>query len=255
MIQRTLKIVGVSFLLASNVSAQFGVGGGREKASSSEDLQELAQQEEGADNEGDLLGLGNLGAGFEQMAEMFNDPEMAKVMEDAMAQFANMSPEDMQSQMQEALSMLSDGDMVDNILGQKEEVLKSLESSGLVDDEQLERFKSDPEAFEKEMRDAFGQMQDMFSDPALLNDALKGMQDVEGLMKGIGGDLSDDVKIEEARLEILSNPELASNPMFSQLFGTEEFQESLKSETKWREAVKKGQGMMLDNEGAGMREL
>mmetsp|Transcript_13948 Transcript_13948/g.19539 ORF Transcript_13948/g.19539 Transcript_13948/m.19539 type:complete len:269 (+) Transcript_13948:109-915(+) len=268
MIRRTIKIASLTSLLFCNASAQFGVPGGRKKgAATFEDLQQMAQQEGGGAAGMDMAGLaGMMGGGGEgfgdqmaAMADMFNDPEMQKAMEDAMAQFANMSPEDMQKQMQDALAMLTDGDMVESIMGQKDEVLKTLEQSGLVDAEQLERFKNDPDAFEKEMRDAFGQMENIFNDPDLLSKALENMKGFDTMMKDIDNilknDLSDDTKIEEARLELLSNPELANNPAFKELFGTGEFQESLRDGQKWREAVKKGQKMMMGNEGAGVGEL
>mmetsp|Transcript_689 Transcript_689/g.994 ORF Transcript_689/g.994 Transcript_689/m.994 type:complete len:267 (+) Transcript_689:172-972(+) len=266
MIRRTLQIAGLTSLLFCDVSAQFGVPGGRKKPATFEDLQEAAKKE-GAGGAGAdmadlaaMMGGGGQGFGdqFAQMADMFNDPEMQKAMEDAMAQFANMSPEEMQKQMQDALAMLTDGDMVESIMGQKEEVLKTLEQSGMVDAEQLARFKADPDAFEKEMRDAFGQMKDIFNDPDLLTKALENMkgfgtmmEDIDNILKN---DLSDDTKIEEARLELLSNAELAKNPAFKDLFNTAEFKESLLDEHKWRDAVKKGQKMML-NEGAGIGEL
>lgn len=215
----------------------------------------MAQQEQqggGGGGMGDLSALGDMA----QMQELLNDPAMAKAMEEAMKELANMSPEEMQKQMQDALGMLTDTDMVDTILEKKEEVLEQLEQSGMVSKEDIAKYKSDPEAFEKEMRDAFGQMQKLFSDGDALQEALESMADpaLKHISDIMQNDLSDDTKIEEVRLELLSKPELTeNNPVLKALFDQEEFKESLMDEKKWREAVKKGQKMVT--EGAGVGEL
>jgi len=124
--------------------------------------------------------------------------------------------------------------------------------------------------FEKEMKGAFAQMQQVFQDPEMLSgavDMMKNMQEAmtnpEKAMKELAatmkGALDDDVKIEEARLELIKDPNNAGNPMLAQLFADEEMKEILYDSEKWRAAVKEGQGMLLNDAvlggaaGAGAR--
>lgn len=119
------------------------------------------------------------------------------------------------------------------------------------------------------MKGAFNQMQQVFSDPEMVSAAtemMKGMADVmqnpEEAMKGLAasmqGALDDDDKIEEARLQILKDPNAAGNPMLAELFKNEEMKEILYDSAKWKAAVKEGQGMLLNDavlggDGGGAR--
>lgn len=287
---RSLQFLSVSALLVSPVAAQFGIPM-KKKGSSFQDLNEKAATDQDAGGlaaafgGGDMGDMGDLakmfeGVDMEQMQDLWkdamNDPETMKQMEqmgdkfgEAMEELSKMTPEQLQQQMQDAMSMLTDGDMADQILGKKDEVLKSLEQTGMVSAEELAKFKEDPEYFELKMRESFGQMKDVFNDPEMIKGAMNMMQGIGGA-DGAGGDmmkemakaftegLDTDEKIEEARLEILSNPELSSNPMLKQMFDAPEFKEVLADPVKWRESVKEGRTAFAEGglgAGAGVGEL
>jgi hypothetical protein len=110
------------------------------------------------------------------------------------------------------------------------------------------------------MRDAFDQMKGIFSDPEVIKTAaetMKGMQEafsdpaIADLTKLLEEGLSDDTKIEEARLELLSDPALAGNPVIAAMFKEGEFQEILQDPKKWRETVKEGQAIFKETKGVG----
>jgi hypothetical protein len=257
------------------------------KGSSFQDLNEKAKEEQQG-----LGGLGGLdedalakmfdGVDMAQMQEMWknalNDPETMKQMEmmgekfgEAMEELAKMSPEELQKQMADAMAMLTDGDMADTILAKKDEVLASLEQTGMVSAEELAKFKADPEYFELKMRESFSQMKDIFTDPEMIKGAMdmltgpsQGSLDQMG--KLFSEALDTDEKIEEARLEVLSNPEVLNNPMLAHMFQTDEFKEIINDPKKWRESIKEGQkafsagaanlaGMAGKGQGAGVGEL
>lgn len=255
--------------------AQFGIPM-KKKGSSFQDLQEQAA---GKDGDG-LPGMGDMGdlakmfegVDMEQMQELWknalNDPETMKQMEsmgakmgEAMEELSKMTPEQMQQQMQEAMEMLTNGDMTEQILGKKDEVLASLEASGMVSAEELAKFKADPKYFEEKMRESFGQMKDVFSDPKMIQGAMDMMKGagaggsdmMQEMAKAFSEGLDTDEKIEEARLEILSNPELSANPMLKQMFATDDFKEVLYDADKWRDSVKEGRKVFT--QGAGVGEL
>ena len=138
--------------------------------------------------------------------------------------------------------------------------MRNLEETGMVSAEELEKFKNDPAYFESQMRDAFQQMQGMFSDPEVLKmagDTMKGMQQafsdpaIANLNKLLEGGLVDDTQIEEARLQLLQDPEIVNNPVFKSMFDGDEFQDILRDPKKWRESFKEGQEM-LKQAGAGL---
>lgn len=262
--------------------AQFGVP--KKAGSNFEQLQEQAQQE------GAMGGLGNMNMDalanmdMDEMQKMIkqamDDPQMMEAMgqmntgvADAMDQLSKMDPEAIQKQMMEGLSMLTSGDIMDSVMGKKDEVLETLAAQGLVDEAKIEEYRNDPELFEREMKDAFGQMKDIFSNPETVQAAtemMKGMGDVmanpEKAMQQLAGSmeglLGDDDKIEEARLQLLASPDKAGNPLLAEMFQGDEMKEILKDPVKWREQVKKGQGMLMGEQGgaaagqgAGVGEL
>ena len=201
----------------------------------------------------------------EMFAGAFSDPEvMAGFGDDinrAMEELAKMDPADLKRQMEEAFSAMTNGDMVENIIEKKEAVLANLEETGMVSAEELEKYKNDPAYFEAQMRDAFSQMKDIFADPEVLKmagEAMKGMQQafsdpaIAELTKLLEEGLDDDTKIEEARLQLLSDPELSSNPVLKAMFDGDEFHEILRDPKKWRESVKEGQ-QLVAGAGAGAR--
>lgn len=245
------------------------------KKTSFQDLNEQAQQDQ-AKNDMGLGALGDLGdeelakmfegVDMEQMQEMWknalNDPETMKQMEsmgdkfgEAMEELSKMTPEQLQAQMQEAMSMLTDDSMAESIVARKDEVLASLEQTGMVSPEELAKFKADPEYFELKMRESFGQMKEVFSDPNMIKGAMDMMAGAsEGAMKDMADffqeNLDTDEKIEEARLEVLSNPELLNNPMMASVFQTDEFKSIVNDPKKWRESIKDGQKAFAQG-GAG----
>lgn len=197
-------------------------------------------------------------AQMEQMlAEAFNDPETLKQYEQAMAELSKMTPEELQAQMAEAMKLLSQGDMLTEVLKNKDDVIKNLEASGAVPPEELVRYKTDDAYFELKMRESFEEMQQVFNNPEYLKYATDAMQNVaelmknpEGVFKGIAemlGDMSDD-QIEEARLKLLSGG-FRDDPLLKDAFNEPEMKEILKDAKKWKEAVKEGYDNIL-NAGA-----
>merc|ERR1712232_1221046 len=130
----------------------------------------------------------------------------------------NMSPEELEKQMKDAMEMLSGGDMMKGMLDMQDEIIKSLEDSGEVSAEELAKYKADPEYFEQKMKESFGQMQDLFSDPETLQKATEGIKGMSDLYKNpeklgdifqnLMGDFDNDEKIEEVRQQLLASPDL-----------------------------------------------
>merc|ERR1712157_326688 len=186
-------------------------------------------------NLGGAGGAGGFGDLSQLMGDMMNDPSIAKLMkeantdvEGALEELKKLTPDQFASQMQEAMSFLTSGDMLEKVLDNKDAVIENLKASGLIDEKTLEEMTNNPEKLEADMKAAFGQMKDMFND------------------------LEDDDKIEEARLQLLNDPELAGNPILKSVYESEEMKAILKDPVKWRETVKKGQGMLTGDKGAAM---
>ena len=257
------------------VNAQFGLKKQKKGGSSFEELNEM-MKDGGADGDAGLGDLGDLAGLQELMANAMKDPETMKMMEQMQAQFAGalekmaeIDPEEMQKQMAEALKLMADGDMVDSIISRRDEVLASLKQTGLVDAEELAKYEADPKYFEDQMRNVFGQMSGLFSDPDLIRAATEQMAGIAEASKNpvaiemgdiLMADNIDDDRIEELRLLILQNPDaLSSNPIYSEMVSTDDFQEQLKDAKKWKAGVMearemmKGAGDLLS--GAGIGEL
>merc|ERR1712008_289893 len=124
--------------------------------------------------------------------------------------------------------------------------------------------------FQETMGNAFGQMTKMLADPDAIDAVAQVMKGVSDIMKdpsaamgqlaqAFSEGLGDDDKIEEARLQLLADPENAGNPALASLFQDEEMQDILKDPVKWREQVRKGQdmigGLADGSDGAGVGEL
>ena len=165
--------------------------------------------------------------------------------------------------MADAMAMLTSGDIVENIVAKKEDVLKNLQETGMVSKEELEKYKKDPEYFEQQMRGAFDQMAGLFNDPSVLasvTETMTAMSDPAMLEfnKLLEEGMHDDDKLEEARLKLLSNPKLSENPIFEAVFADEEFQHVVKDPKKWRDTFKEGQNLLGKQGlggGLGMGEL
>ena len=208
------------------------------------------------------------------------DPKMLEELADLGPQFdemmkvmSEMDPEELQNQMKQAMDMLSGDELMAGMFDNKEAILKQLEEAGVVDAEELEKFKKDPEYFEQKMKEGFDQMKDMFSNPDMIKAAaetMKATQDLyqnpEKMQEVLGsmmGDFEiDDAQIEEIRQMYLKDP--SSNAMLQGMIGgeggktAEEMQDILKDPKKWRESVKEGLGQLKAagaGAGAGMGEL
>jgi len=262
------RISGLTLLLATSpVAAQFGVGGGRKNQGGSfQELNEQAKQM--ADGGGAAAGL-DMGDLAKMMGEV--DPKMLEDIaalgpqfEEVMKIMAEMTPEDLEKQMQEAMEMMQGGDILQNMLQNQDEIFKTLEETGQVDAEELAKFKADPEYFEMKMKDSFDQMSQMFSDPDVLkvaSESMQGMQDLynnpgamDSMMQELLSDFDDDEKIEEVRQMFLTNPEVGV-PGMKEMFEGDEMQAILQDPKKWRETVKEGQGFLNQGVGAGVGEL
>lgn len=271
---RALKFIGTASLLASPVSAQFGVSS--RKGGSFEEQREMAQQQMAGG--GDMMEqLANLDPDemMKMIQESMNDPatmdylnQFGEGMGEVMEQIAKMSPDEIMQQMQENLAQMASPDILNSVLEQKDEVLASLLEQGLITPEQATEYENDPAKFQEEMASAFNQMNELLSDPAALeaamgmvsgmSDLLQDPQGAMGKMAEVFNDaLGDDEKIEEARLQLLADPALAGNPALASLFESEDMLDILSDPVKFREEVKKGKEMMsnMGGGGAGIGEL
>jgi hypothetical protein len=257
------------------VAAQFGLAGGRKKGGSFQELNEQAKQMQ--DGTG-LQDAGNLGVGMEELAKMMGDidpkalEEMAGLgpqFDEVMKMMGEMTPEQLEQQMADAMQMLQSGDMMESMRQYQGDILKTLEEAGQIDPEELAKYKTDPEYFEQKMKESFGQMQELFSDPEVLKEASASMQGLSDMFNNPGAmddmlgellkDFDDDEKIEEVRQLFLSNPEELGLPGLSEMFDTEEMKAIVNDPVKWRENVKEGQGLLNRGAaaagGAGVGEL
>jgi len=256
-------------LLAGPVVAQFGVAGNKKRGTGFEDMNAAAKDDMAGFDMGALGDMAKMDPSKMQdyLSEAMNNPDimdmlggMGDGMEQAMADLAKMSPEEMAAQMKEAMDMISGEGYLDQALSNPEELLKTLGDSGMVDAAQMEEFKKDPEKLKNEMKDAVDQLKNMFGDPealksasevaAQMSDFMQNPEKMQDMMKGyadqIENDLSNDDKIEEARLQLLSDPALAGSAEMTALFQGEEMQAILQDPLKWREAVQEGKGMLID---------
>lgn len=273
MIFRTLASIGVTSLLLSPVSAQFGVPQ-KKKGGTFEEMNQLAKDKmAGLDGANLMEELANMDP--DEMMKIYkdamNDPSTRQYMEqfgegmaEVMEQFSKMDPETMKAQIQDNLSKLSSPDILDLVLESKDEVIDSLLDQGLLSHEQAEEYRNNPELFQKEMSASFEEMNKLLSDPDALNmamDMMAGMGDVlsnptEAMKKisdAFESELGDDDKIEEARLQLLADPKTAGNPALSALFENQDMKEILSDPIKFREQVKKGQEMIKGTATGGAK--
>jgi len=224
--------------------------------------------------------MGQMGGDYEEMLEkMMSDPDMMKQMQqmgeqfgEALSSLGDMDPDAIQNELKGVFDMFGDASVMDSIVEKKDEVLESLASTGLVPPEELAKFKADPAYFELKIKESFGQMKDLFDDPEMMKAASETMKNfgqglsgegLQDLSSSLLSELSSDEKIEEARLQLLQDPELAGNPALAELFQSEEMKELLQDPAKWREQIKEGRDLLTESfggaggksEGAGVGEL
>ena len=197
----------------------------------------------------------------DMMKAMSSDPRMQEMMEQQLKEFAKLTPEEMMAKMKQAMETLSNsGDMVDQMIARKDEMLSDMKRSGMVPKELIQKYEQDPEFFEQEIRATFGSkenpMSKMFTDAKQAAEAMKNMvgqaapnvdamKHMETVLKPQlqaykEQALENDVKeIEKQRLEMLSKiDELGkADPMFR----NPELLEALSDRKKWLKAVRKGQ--------------
>merc|ERR1719428_1927540 len=102
-------------------------------------------------------------------------------LDEVMKMMSEMSPEELAKQMQDAMDLFGGDDMMNNMLGQQDEILKVLEETGAVDAEELAKFKADPEYFEQKMKESMDQMKNMLADPDMMAQAAEGMKAAQDL--------------------------------------------------------------------------
>eukprot|EP00586_Coscinodiscus_wailesii_P007045 CAMPEP_0172491286 /NCGR_PEP_ID=MMETSP1066-20121228/22034_1 /TAXON_ID=671091 /ORGANISM="Coscinodiscus wailesii, Strain CCMP2513" /LENGTH=273 /DNA_ID=CAMNT_0013260251 /DNA_START=99 /DNA_END=920 /DNA_ORIENTATION=+ len=268
MIVRASLIIGTLLVSLNTCTAQFGVPGKVKQKTFEEANNEATEKFAGMDigAGGDMaqalgdLGNFDMGQWSEMLSEMMNDPEAMKQfegMKDVMADIANTPPEEL---IKNAVDMLSSGSLFDNLNDNMDDVITNLETTGMVPKEKLEEYKTNPEKLKEDINEAMGALGDVFKDPETVASAAKvieGMQEAyknpEIMMEQINKiaaefsnaletELNDDDKIEQARLQLLENPDLV--PSLSAVFSTDEMKEILADPVKWRESVKKGQGLL-----------
>lgn len=249
-----------SFSKLQPAVAQFGIPG-KKKGSSFQELNEQAKQMQAGEG-GAAGGMGDLS---KLMGDL--DPKMLEEMAQLGSQFdevmklmAQMSPEELEKQMKDAMEMLQSGDMMQNMLQHQDEILKTLEETGQIDAEELAKFKTDPEYFEQKMKDSFEQMGSLFKDPDMLKmatESMAGLKDmyqnpgkINEMMAELLGEFDDEDKIEEVRKMMLESPELSS---LGEMFDGEDMKAILSDPKKFRETVKEGQAVL--KKGAGVGEL
>lgn len=251
---------------------QFGVAGKRKKRGTTfQELNEEAKKMTGGDVGGAAHGIG-MGDGMEELMKSMGDIDMGD-MEEVMKMMSEMSPDEMMEQMQQAMDMFTGDDMMNNMLGNRDEILETLEKSQMVDEEELEKFKTDPDYFEEKMRDSLDQMRGLFSDPDAIANAKENFKAAQELysnpeaanemVQSLLKDISDD-DIESVRQSLLGNGDLV-DPAMKQLFASMDINdkdlESLQDPIKWRESVREGLGSIDSNDdndnnlGAGIGEL
>lgn len=267
--------VFVSLLLTDYIChAQFGVGQKKRRGTTFEEVQERAKELDEADidafgNIGNLMGqqgFGDFDLGS-MMGQMAENPQLMKFMEqldqssgEAIKMLTEMSPEDLAKSMKEAMESLTSPDMMEKMIENKDDVLSSLGASGMLSEEQLKELQDNPELLESQMKQALSQISEVFDNPEAMkavtdvaSGIVEALEDPEGMLKNLMSNVmdldQDDDKIEEARIQLLEHPELAGTSELASLYNSPEMRAILHDPDKWRETVKKGQGMLLGNEG------
>mmetsp|Transcript_28964 Transcript_28964/g.68025 ORF Transcript_28964/g.68025 Transcript_28964/m.68025 type:complete len:264 (+) Transcript_28964:142-933(+) len=251
-------LVSFSAVAVSSVSGQ-AFTAKKKRGASFQELNEQAKTGGGALGDMDAM-MKQMGVNPEDLKGMMDLPELDEVMK----MMAEMSPEDLAKQMQEAMDMFGGDDMMANMLGHQDEILKTLEETGAVDAEELAKFKADPEYFEQKMKESMDQMKELLGDPEMMASAAEGMKAAQNLynnpdaindmMADMMKELSDE-DIESVRQMFITGG--GDDPMMKEMLGslkTAELEDVLSDPVKWRETVKEGLGV-LGGAAAGDNKL
>jgi hypothetical protein len=218
----------------------------------------------------------DMGALQELLAGAFDkNPDMMKAFENMgedvmqmMQEMAKMSPGELQSQMEQAMKLMTSGDILDNIVEKKDEVLANLEATGLVGKEEIAKYRADPKYFEEQMKGAFDQMKGIFSDPDLMKTATEAMSGFQNAVNNpLLKDLQDllmrkktpsDLEIEEMRLKLIQSKD-SDDAIMATMFGAGDFSDRIASAKSWKASVMEGREAIaglgdlgLGGMGAGM---
>jgi hypothetical protein len=259
-----LSFLPLSALFISNVNGQaFGVSKKRQPGASFQELNEQAKKAASAGGMGDMDSLmKQMGINPEEMQKWAAEAGGLDLpnMDEMMKMMADMNPEELAKQMQDAMELLGGDDMFESMLGQQDEILQMLEETGAVDAEELAKFKTDPEYFQQKMKESMDQMKDMLANPDMMAQAAEGMKAAQDLynnpdamnemMANLVKDLSDE-DIESVRTMLLGGD---GDPMMKELLGSlgaGEMEEALQDPVLWRKTVKEGIGMLGGQGDAG----
>lgn len=253
-----LKVLLTLLCLTPTVDGQFGVGNRKQQQQQNtkfQELQEMAKKQ--ASGGTDAAG----GFNIDSLADLWSnaDPNTMETMKQygeqfngVLEQMMKMSPDELQKTMQDAMNLMTQGDIVDTVLTQKDTVLKTLETTGMVPADELEKYKKDPEYFELKMRESFDQMKDLLTNPEYVNKATEAVQSMKEYMDNPSKitelaasmtadlDWTSDDKLEEVRLQFLNGDVTTGIPGLDQLFQSDEMKAVLQDPVKWRETVKDG---------------
>lgn len=267
MLTRISIILILSAVFLSPIEGQFGVGKRKNQGGTS--FQELNEQAKNMVGGGGNAGMPDM---EELMKQMMGDGDMKKglenlglgpEMDEMMKLMADMSPEDLAKQLQDAMEMFTGDDMMSNMIGHSDEILETLEKTGAVDAEELEKFKKNPEYFEQKMKESMDQMKQLWSNPEMMENVGEGMKAAQNLynnpdstnemiqqmLKGLS-----DEDIESVRQMFLEDGD-GGDPMMRQLFGsmdTKDLEDVLKDPITWRKTVKDGLGLFNQQGNAGI---
>jgi hypothetical protein len=196
-----------------------------------------------------------------QLKAMMEDPsyleqygEMGNQMASAMEEMMKLTPAEMAKQMEEAMKLMTNTEVVEDVVNKRDEVLKSLESSGMVPPEELAKFKADPNYYEQKMRESFQKMGEIFADKDTLTKTAEMMKGLTELMsdpaamnkisEAIQEHIHDDGKIEEMRQALLKG-EMEGLGALKQMFNSmPDMAELLTDPKKFRETVQNGMNVM-----------
>merc|ERR1719362_1882689 len=155
--------------------------------------------------------------------DALNDPHVMNTMgqinlgmDSVIDELGNMSASDLKRHFVEGINHLTSPEMINSIMGNKDEVLFSLKEQGLISAEQINVYKNDSSKFEAEMTEAILQMQTFFDSPETLQAATSVVEGLSKIIKNpddalkrfaetFSETLNNDDKIEDARLQLLND--------------------------------------------------